>query len=222
MPPGLALPGFEPGFVVPGLVDPGFVLPGLLGFAFGVVPGLLGFGLSGLVVEGFVLPGVFGLLGLFGLFAPFGLLGFVLVGGFTLPVGGVPVFPVGGAEGEACPGVVPPAGACCATTQVPQNTTTAASKSFFGDIMRSPAFGFFCIPLPAWRKGLAQKVMICSLKAVRHCEYPADAVSGNKCSGSSRGKDCKPRKPLARYFLYCVGSGPFSSVSRSQIQPSRV
>src|SRR5580704_1553001 len=26
----------------------------------------------------------------------------------------------------------------------------------------------------------------------------------------------------AGYFLYCVGCGPFSSVSRSQIQPSRV
>jgi hypothetical protein len=27
---------------------------------------------------------------------------------------------------------------------------------------------------------------------------------------------------LDRYFLYCVGDGPFSSVFRSQIQPSRL
>jgi hypothetical protein len=27
---------------------------------------------------------------------------------------------------------------------------------------------------------------------------------------------------LKSYFLYCVGNGPFSKVSRSQIQPSRV
>lgn len=93
-PPGLADPGFDE----PGLLgfDPGFEgLLGLLGLAFGVAPGLLGFGLSGLVVDGFVPPGVLGL------FVLFGLLGFVLVGGFTLPVGGVPEFPVGGVDGEA-------------------------------------------------------------------------------------------------------------------------
>jgi hypothetical protein len=32
----------------------------------------------------------------------------------------------------------------------------------------------------------------------------------------------KSRKSDSRYFLCCVGCGPFSSVSRSQIQPSRV
>lgn len=56
-------------------------------------------------------------------------------------VGGVPVFPVGGADGEVWPGVpepagaVPPAGACCATTQVAQNKSTDSSVSFLGDII---------------------------------------------------------------------------------------
>lgn len=92
VPPGFDVPGFEPGFGVPGFVEPGFVEPGFAepGFAesglaaplFGfegdpgsLAPGVLGF------VFGLVAPGVFGLVG----FDP-----------GALPVGGVPVLPVGG------------------------------------------------------------------------------------------------------------------------------
>ena len=72
-----------------------------------------------------------------------------------LPVGGWPVFPVGGVDGDACPGVAepgggaPPAGACCATTQVAQNRITDNNVSFLADIIRPPALNFLVIPLPA-------------------------------------------------------------------------
>jgi len=51
------------------------------------------------------------------------------------------VFPVGGAEGVAWPGVcepagaLPPAGACCATTQGAQNKSAASKVGFINDIM---------------------------------------------------------------------------------------
>src|ERR1700722_10364309 len=112
--PGFDVPGFEPGFEVPGLVDPplgadpGFVEPGLVepglvepgfvepGFvAPGFASGLAVFGLFGFVVEGCV-PGAFGFVG----FDPGAVLLPEPVGGVTLPVGGRPVFPVGGAEGD--------------------------------------------------------------------------------------------------------------------------
>jgi len=99
--PGFEVPGFEPGFEVfgldpglgvagfvdPGVVDPGVVAPGV------VAPGGLGF------APGFALFGLFGLLGLSGLFGfvvpgEFGFVGFDP--GVALPVGGAPVFPVGG------------------------------------------------------------------------------------------------------------------------------
>ena len=90
------MPGFEPGFDVPGFVDPPFGDapgfegdPGVVGVPLGLVLGfgLLGFafGLFGFVVEGCELsPGAFGSLGV----AP----------GFSLPepVGGWVVPPVGG------------------------------------------------------------------------------------------------------------------------------
>src|ERR1700722_14652235 len=102
--PGFDVPGFEPGFEVPGLVDPplgadpgfvepGFVEPGLV--APGFASGLAVFGLFGFVVEGCV-PGAFGFVG----FDPGAVLLPEPVGGVTLPVGGRPVFPVGGAEGD--------------------------------------------------------------------------------------------------------------------------
>lgn len=65
------------------------------------------------------------------------------------------MFPVGGVDGDACPGVpeppgaAPPPGADCATIQVAQNRSTDSSVSFLGDIMRPPALNFLAIPLPA-------------------------------------------------------------------------
>ena len=122
------LPGFEPGFDVPGFVDPPFgVVPGLegddgmvppFGLSLGIVPVL---GLLGLVVDGCEeLP--FGLVGfdpgsVEGFADPVGGAGVLPVGGCAVPVGGVPVFPVGGVEGDvgaavpAPPGAEPPAGA---------------------------------------------------------------------------------------------------------------
>src|ERR1700722_18354136 len=92
--PGFVEPGLvEPGLVEPGLVEPGFVEPGLV--APGFASGLAVFGLFGFVVEGCV-PGAFGFVG----FDPGAVLLPEPVGGVTLPVGGRPVFPVGGAEGD--------------------------------------------------------------------------------------------------------------------------
>ncbi len=74
-------------------------------------------------------------------------------GGVVLPVGGLPVFPVGGADGDVCPGAaepegaLPPAGACCATTQVAQNRSTDNNVSLLPDIMSPPAWNFPRIPI---------------------------------------------------------------------------
>jgi hypothetical protein len=177
--PGFEVPGFEPGFAVPGLVDPplgadpGFVdEPGLV--APGFVPGFAPvFGLFGFVVEGCV-PGVFGFVG----FDP----GAVLLpepvgGGVVLLVGGRPVFPVGGAEGDDWPGVAeppaapavpapPPAPPACATTQVAQPRTKDSKAKFFADFMRPPALNFLTIPLPGPRNTLVlvkeSSVLVCS------------------------------------------------------------
>lgn len=101
MPFGFAVPGFEPGFAVPGFVDPPFgVVPGFegedgmvppFGLSLGIVPvlGLLGFVVGGLVVDGEVE----------GCDEPrFGLVGFEpgAVEGAADPVGGAVVLPVGG------------------------------------------------------------------------------------------------------------------------------
>ena len=91
--PGLELPGFDPGFDIPGFEFgfdmPGLVppfgdspglsdVPGALGGVFGVVPGVVVFGLAG--------------------FDP----GVAEVGGaVVLPVGGAAVVPVGGVPGAA-------------------------------------------------------------------------------------------------------------------------
>jgi len=151
--PGFEVPGLEPGFEVPGFVEPGFEgEPGVFGFPLGLVLGLSGFafGLFGFVVEGCV-PGAFGLVG----FDPGAVEGAVepVGGGVVLPVGGLPVFPVGGADGDVCPGAaepegaLPPAGACCATTQVAQNRSTDNNVSLLPDIMSPPAWNFPRIPI---------------------------------------------------------------------------
>jgi len=187
--PGFEVPGFEPGFVVPGLVDPplgadpgfvdepGLVEPGLV--APGFVPGFVPvFGLFGFVVEGCV-PGVLGFVG----FDPGAVLLPEPVGGVVLLVGGRPVFPVGGAEGDDWPGVAeppaapavpapPPAPAppACATTQVAQPRNKDSKANFFADFMRPPALNFSTIPLPAcetrwfWSLVLVKEstVLVCS------------------------------------------------------------
>lgn len=60
----------------------------------------------------------------------------------VLPVGGVPVLPVGGADGvvwrvvPALPaGAEPPAGAVCAAIQAAHNKITDDKASFFADII---------------------------------------------------------------------------------------
>jgi hypothetical protein len=119
-PLGFVLPGFEPGFVVPGFdgfVDPGFGFPGfapgfvLPGFDPGVeLPGLVE---SGLFDPGLAVPGAVGVvLGVVPGVVPFGAvvggcvvlfggLGFVgldpgVLGDGVAPVGGAVVLPVGG------------------------------------------------------------------------------------------------------------------------------
>ena len=96
VPPGFDVPGFEPGFEVPGL-EPGFEVPGFVDPPFGL-DGDPGFVVPGVLSPGMVspeLPGPVPVLGLFGLVEPgaFGLVGFP---GVALPVGGLPMFPVGG------------------------------------------------------------------------------------------------------------------------------
>jgi hypothetical protein len=161
--PGFDVPGFDPGFEVPGFVDPGFVVPGFVLPGL-VVPGLVppfgdapGFegepGFVGLAL-GLVLG--FGLFGFDG-FAPGSVLGTVEpVGGCAVPsVGGVPVLPVGGVEGDVWPGVAappadpappaepaPPPGAACATTHVAQNKITDNNISFFADIPEASSIEF--------------------------------------------------------------------------------
>ncbi|MGB7599193.1 MAG: hypothetical protein WBM24_02720, partial [Candidatus Sulfotelmatobacter sp.] len=94
----------------------------------------------------------------------------------VLPVGGAPVLPVGGVEGDAWPGVAappwdpappadpaPPPGAACATTHVAQNKITDNNVSFFADIfiMKPPAlnlqFPFQC-RRTGWLKGSMARV----------------------------------------------------------------
>jgi GLTT repeat (6 copies) len=180
--PGFEVPGFEPGFEVPGF-EPGFVVPGLVDPPLGVVPGFVddpglvepglvepGLVAPGLVAPGLVAPGLAPVFGLFGfvvegcVLGVFGFVGFdpgaVLLpepvgGGVVLLVGGRPVFPVGGAEGEDWPGVAeppaapavpapPPAPAppACATTQVAQPRTKDSKANFVADFMRPPALNF--------------------------------------------------------------------------------
>jgi hypothetical protein len=91
----------------------------------------------------------------------------------VLPVGGVPVLPVGGAEGDvwrvvpALPdGVEPPAGAVCAATQV-AHTQVAHTKItdnkvtffadiifIFADIVKPPAWICSSLSLPSEPAGL--------------------------------------------------------------------
>ncbi len=102
-----------------------------------------------------------------------------------LPVGGVPVFPVGGcadwpADDPACPAPAPPPDPCWASTQVPLNNSTANNMSFFDDIVRPPAFCFLAISLPAGRALWSRRSIALSLHAAGRGEYPADAVGGSE------------------------------------------
>jgi hypothetical protein len=116
------------------------------------------------------------------------------VGDCAVPaVGGVPVFPVGGADGEVWPGVpepaggVPPAGACCATTQVAQNKSTDSSVSFLGNMISDPSsLEFSAIPFSVCGMTWFKEPIVSSVTAEAHCGYPADAVSDRRRSGSRR------------------------------------
>jgi len=91
------------------------------------------------------------------------------VGGWpVLPVGACPVFPVGGVDGDVCPGVavlpegaVPPAGACCAITQVAHNRSTDSSMNFFA-IRKVSSIEFVCsISTRAERAGM-DSIAVCA------------------------------------------------------------
>lgn len=61
--------------------------------------------------------------------------------------------------------------------------------------------------------------------------YPAEALN-DRLKNRSKETENTAEGPITEswflcclkenYFLYCVGSGPFSNVGRSQIQPCRV
>jgi hypothetical protein len=75
----------------------------------------------------------------------------------VLPVGGVPVLPVGGAEGDvwrvvpALPdGAEPPAGAVCAAIQVAHTKITDNKVSFFADTIFADIIFADIVKPPAW------------------------------------------------------------------------
>ena len=77
-----------------------------------------------------------------------------------------------------------------------------------------PALISSLIPLNARRMRWSKESLPKSVTVEPRREYPADALSPDNGPGSFGRKE--------NYFLYGVGCGPFSSVLRSQIQPSRL
>ena len=80
-------------------------------------------------------------------------------------------------------------------------------------------------PLPQDDNPIMNERRLCGKCRKQQVPHRAVARFGMTKSGGLTAESQKLRaesKELKSYFLYCVGCGPFSRVSRSQIQPSRV
>jgi hypothetical protein len=100
-----------------------------------------------------------------------------------------------------------PEGWDCATTQLAQSKRTKRNPNFRIDMGGPPSVVILDRIADAFFRTKS------SLIGEVTGRYPADAVD-------AAAPECTPAD--VRYLRYCVGCGPFSRVSRSQIQPSRV
>jgi hypothetical protein len=86
----------------------------------------------------------------------------------VLPVGGCAVAPAPGVVGVVCPGdawladpvlpavPLPPPGAACATTHVPQHRTIDRNVRFLADFMKSSSVEFSALPRDAGARAEGQ------------------------------------------------------------------